>query len=216
MKKYNSDRVKSFKEIYSNNIINYYQSSSSNKLSFDELDEDNLFSDKESEECDNNETNNLYIISYPDKKKKKNSKVSAGVIPVKDEFFSKALLSILGEENKDIISPIKDDYYAGINRKLHINNFNIKDEIKPKSNLNKIPFKTQISCNINDHKNLKVNFMEVKEKRSSLMPKFQFRKKNKHVTFTPNKIIREEVSQEKALRYSDSYKKLQKKVIIDD
>ncbi len=58
--------------------------------------------------------------------------------------------------------------------------------------------------------------MEVKEKRSSLMPKFQFRKKNKHVTFTPNKIIREEVSQEKALRYSDSYKKLQKKVIIDD
>jgi hypothetical protein len=70
MKKYNSDRLRSIKEKYLNNINNYYHSNSSNKISFDEKDED-LFSDKESENNEsNNNDNNIFIITSPQQKKK--------------------------------------------------------------------------------------------------------------------------------------------------
>ena len=74
MKKYNSDRLRSIKEKYLNNINNYYHSNSSNKISFDEKEED-LFSDKESENNDsNNNDNNIFIITSPQQKKKEKFK----------------------------------------------------------------------------------------------------------------------------------------------
>ena len=208
MKKYNSDRLRSIKEKYLNNIINYYHSNSSNKISFDEKDED-LFSDKESENNEsnnNNNDNNIFIITSPQQKKKKNSKASAGTF-IKDEIFAKILFAILGEDNKGIVSPIKDDSSAGWKKAEHKKD-NLKEKIvdnKPKkNNLKKYPFRTQKSFNMDEPKKFQVNDVQVKKKRSSFMTPFKFNFNKKHVRFTNDK---NEINEEDSPRNSDTSKK---------
>ena len=206
MKKYNSDRLRSIKEKYLNNINNYYHSNSSNKISFDEKDED-LFSDKESENNEsNNNDNNIFIITSPQQKKKKNSKASAGAL-FKDDIFVKIVFAILGEDNKEIVSPFKDDSSAGWKK-----NEKKKDNSKEKiinnepddNNLKKFPFRTQKSFNMDEPKKFQVNDVKVKKKRSSFMTPYKFNFNKKHVKFFNDK---NEINEEDSPRNSDSNKK---------
>ena len=178
------------------------------KISFDEKDED-LFSDKESENNEsnnNNNDNNIFIITSPQQKKKKNSKASAGTF-IKDEIFAKILFAILGEDNKGIVSPIKDDSSAGWKKAEHKKD-NLKEKIvdnKPKkNNLKKYPFRTQKSFNMDEPKKFQVNDVQVKKKRSSFMTPFKFNFNKKHVRFTNDK---NEINEEDSPRNSDTSKK---------
>ena len=210
MKKYNSDRLRSIKEKYLNNINNYYHSNSSNKISFDEKDED-LFSDKESENNEsNNNDNNIFIITSPQQKKKKNSKASAGAL-FKDDIFVKIVFAILGEDNKEIVSPFKDDSSAGW-KKSEKKKDNSKEKIinnePDDNNLKKFPFRTQKSFNMDEPKKFQVNDVKVKKKRSSFMTPYKFNFNKKHVKFFNDK---NEINEEDSPRNSDSNKKDQKK-----
>ena len=210
MKKYNSDRLRSIKEKYLNNINNYYHSNSSNKISFDEKDED-LFSDKESENNEsNNNDNNIFIITSPQQKKKKNSKASAGAL-FKDDIFVKIVFAILGEDNKEIVSPFKDDSSAGW-KKSEKKKDNSKEKIinnePDDNNLKKFPFRTQKSFNMDEPKKFQVNDVKVKKKRSSFMTPYKFNFNKKHVKFFNDK---NEINEEDSPRNSDSNKKEQKK-----
>ena len=213
MKKYNSEIIKSFKEKYLNNVINYYHSNSSNKVSFNESDEDSILSEKESE---NTDSNNIILITTPVNKKKKNSRASIGISPLKDDIFSKALIAILGEDTENILFPIKNDYYSGMNKgekNENINN-NINNKNNLQNNINKISFRPKKSCNFDEPKALEFNPIKVKKKRSSLMApsfKFQFKNKNKHVTFTENYEIPEELPEEKPYKYNSAEKRLIRK-----
>jgi hypothetical protein len=181
MKKNNSEQIKSSKEKYLNNIINYYNSSSSHKLSINESDEDSLFSDKETDnnKSNNNEATNIFVT--PDQKKKKGSKVSTGTFIIKDDdFFSKVLLAILGEDNIDILFPVEENQFNLLNNKINNNNEDI-------NKIDNNPFKCMKSCKITEPKELETKPVETKKKRSSLMPTFRDRKKNKHVTFSQKK-----------------------------
>jgi hypothetical protein len=113
MKKYNSDRLRSIKEKYLNNDMN---SNSINKISLDEKDE-KFLSDKDSENnySNNNESNDIFIITAPRKRRKKNSKASTGITPIKHEIFVKILLSILGKDNRDSSSQIKENSSRELN-----------------------------------------------------------------------------------------------------
>ena len=206
MKKYNSDRLRSIKEKYLNNINNYYHSNSSNKISFDEKDED-LFSDKESENNEsNNNDNNIFIITSPQQKKKKNSKASAGAL-FKDDIFVKIVFAILGEDNKEIVSPFKDDSSAGW-KKSEKKKDNSKEKIinnePDDNNLKKFPFRTQKSFNMDEPKKFQVNDVKVKKKRSSFMTPYKFNFNKKHVKFFNDK---NEINEEDSPRNSDSNKK---------
>ena len=206
MKKYNSDRLRSIKEKYLNNINNYYHSNSSNKISFDEKDED-LFSDKESENNEsNNNDNNIFIITSPQQKKKKNSKASAGAL-FKDDIFVKIVFAILGEDNKEIVSPFKDDSSARW-KKSEKKKDNSKEKIinnePDDNNLKKFPFRTQKSFNMDEPKKFQVNDVKVKKKRSSFMTPYKFNFNKKHVKFFNDK---NEINEEDSPRNSDSNKK---------
>ena len=184
MKKNNSDQIKSSKEKYLNNIINYYNSSSSHKVSINESDEDSLFSDKETDnnKSNNNEATNIFVT--PETKKKKGSKVSTGTFIIKDDdFFSKVLLAILGEDNIDILFPMEENQFNLLNNCINNNN----EDINKKDNKENNSFKCMKSCKIAEPKDLKTKPVEIKKKRSSLMPAFRDRKKNKHVTFSQKK-----------------------------
>jgi hypothetical protein len=181
MKKNNSEQIKSSKEKYLNNIINYYNSNSCHKLSINESDEDSLFSDKEidNNKSNNNEATNIFVT--PDQKKKKGSKVSTGTFIIKDDdFFSKVLLAILGEDNIDILFPVEENQFNLLNNKINNNNEDI-------NKIDNNPFKYMKSCKITEPKELETKPVEIKKKRSSLMPTFRDRKKNKHVTFSQKK-----------------------------
>ena len=210
MKKYNSDRLRSIKEKYLNNINNYYHSNSSNKISFDEKEED-LFSDKESENNDsNNNDNNIFIITSPQQKKKKNSKASAGAL-FKDDIFVKIVFAILGEDNKEIESPIKDDSSTGWKKiKKKKDNFKeiIENNNSNENDLKKYPFRTQKSFNMDEPKKFQVNDVHVKKKRSSFMTPYKFNFNKKHVKFYNDK---NEINEEDSPRDSDTSKKSQKK-----
>jgi hypothetical protein len=185
MKKYNSDRLRSIKEKYLNNDMNY--SNSINKISLDEKDE-KFLSDKDSENnySNNNESNDIFIITAPRKRRKKNSKASTGITPINHEIFVKILLSILGKDNRDSSSHIKEDSSRELNhidknREDFIDKDNqIINTIKQKS------FKSLKSFN-EKSKNIKVN---IPKKRSSLISSLKINYKNinhnKHVTFTKN------------------------------
>jgi hypothetical protein len=185
MKKYNSDRLRSIKEKYLNNDMNY--SNSINKISLDEKKEE-LLSDKDSEinYSNNNESNDIFIITAPGKRRKKNTKASTGITPIKHEIFVKILLSILGKDNRDSSSHIKEDSSRELNhidknREDFIDKDNqIINTIKQKS------FKSLKSFN-EKSKNIKVN---IPKKRSSLISSLKINYKtinhNKHVTFTKN------------------------------
>ena len=184
MKKNNSEQIKSSKEKYLNNIINYYNSSSSHKVSINESDEDSLFSDKETDnnKSNNNEATNIFVT--PEHKKKKGSKVSTGTFIIKDDdFFSKVLLAILGEDNIDILFPIEENQFNLLNNSINNND----EDIYKKDNKEKYPFKFMKSCKITEPKEMKTKPVEIKKKRSSLMPTVRDRKKNKHVTFSQKK-----------------------------
>jgi hypothetical protein len=185
MEKYNSDRLRSIKEKYLNNDMNY--SNSINKISLDEKKEE-LLSDKDSEinYSNNNESNDIFIITAPGKRRKKNTKASTGITPIKHEIFVKILLSILGKDNRDSSSQIKEDSSRELN---HIDK-NGEDFIDKDNqiinNIKKIPFKSLKSFN-EKSKNIKVN---IPKKRSSLISSLKINYKNinhnKHVTFTKN------------------------------
>ena len=198
MKKNNSEQIKSSKEKYLNNIINYYNSSSSHKVSINESDEDSLFSDKEADnnKSNNNEATNIFVT--PENKKKKGSKVSTGTFLIKDDdFFSKVLLAILGEDNIDILFPMEENQFNLLNN--NINNIN-------GSNINN-PFRCMKSCKITEPKELKNKPVDIRKKRSSLMPTFRNRKKNKHVTFSQKKSdLSNELFQESLFRNSNQNK----------
>jgi hypothetical protein len=181
MKKNNSEQIKSSKEKYLNNIINYYNSNSSHKVSINESDEESLLSDKETDnnKSNNNETSNIFVT--PEHKKKKGSKVSTGTFIIKDDdFFSKVLLAILGEDSIDILFPMEENQFNLLNNKINNNN----DDINKIDNKTNPPFKFMKSCKITEPKELENKPVEIKKKRSSLMPTFRDRKKNKHVTFS--------------------------------
>ena len=209
MKKYNSDRLRSIKEKYLNNINNYYHSYSSNKISLDEKDED-LFSDKESENNEsNNNDNNIFIITSPQQKKKKNSKASAGAL-FKDDIFVKIVFAILGEGNKEFVSPIKEVSSTGWKKtEMKKNNLKEKIENNPKENyLKKYPFRTQKSFNMDEPKKFQVNDVKVRKKRSSFMSPYKFNFNKKHVKFYNDK---NEINEEDSQRDGDARKKNQKK-----
>ena len=187
MKKYNSDRIRSIKEKYFNSNINKDNSISSNKISLDEKDEDFL-SDKES---DNNDSNDIFIITAPRKRRKKNAKTSTGITPIKDGMFFKILLSILGKDNEKSISHIKEESSIELNHidKNRVDFIDKDDEIS--NNIKKFPYKSKKSFNNEKSKNMKVNKVKIPKKRSSLISSFKINYRNinhnKHVTFTKNK-----------------------------
>ena len=182
MEKYNSDRLRSIKEKYLNNDMNY--SNSINKISLDEKKEEFLC-DKDSENnySNNNESNDIFIITAPRKRRKKNSKASTGITPINHEIFVKILLSILGKDNRDSSSHIKEDSSRELN---HIDK-NREDFIDKDNqiinNIKKIPFKSLKSFN-EKSKNVKIN---IPKKRSSLISSLKINyNHNKYVTFTKN------------------------------
>ena len=92
------------------------------------------------------------------------------------------------------------------------NNINNKNNLQ--NNINKISFRPKKSCNFDEPKALEFNPIKVKKKRSSLMApsfKFQFKNKNKHVTFTENYEIPEELPEEKPYKYNSAEKRLIRK-----
>ena len=192
MKKYHSYKLRSIKEKYLNDVINYCRSNSSHKLSLDKKEEDSL-GDKDSDNNDsnNNESNNIFIITTPGKTEKKNSKGSFRITSIKDDMFVKILLAILGEDNGELSSPIKNDSSMELNhsdkKDKKENNLNNKDN-QQNNNIKKNPFKSLKSFNM-DKSNL-INPNSTKKKRSSLRSPFKlnFNKdrilgNKRHVTF---------------------------------
>ena len=195
MKKYHSYKLRSIKEKYLNDVINYCRSNSSHKLSLDKKEEDSL-GDKDSDNNDsnNNESSNIFIITTPGKAKKKNSKGSFRITSIKDDMFVKILLAILGEDNGELSSPIKNDSSMELNhsdkKDIKGNNLNNKDsqQINKINNIKKIPFKSLKSFNMDNENIIKTSSMQ--KKRSSLRSPFKlnFNKdkvysSRRHVTF---------------------------------
>ena len=179
MKKYNSYKLRSIKEKYLNDIINYCRSNSSHKLSLDKKEDDSL-GDKDSDNNDsnNNESNNIFIITTPGKAKKKNSKGSFRITSIKDDMF-KILLAILGEDNEELSSPIKNDSSMELNHSDKKGDNLDKKDIQQTNKIKKIPFKTQKSFNIDQSNLMKTN--SINKKRSSLMSPFKMNfNKNRH------------------------------------
>ena len=189
MKKYHSYKLRSIKEKYLNDVINYCRSNSSHKLSLDKKEEDSL-GDKDSDNNDsnNNESNNIFIITTPGKDKKKNSKGSFRITSIKDDMFVKILLAILGEDNGELTSPIKNDSSMELNHSdKKENNLNNKDN-QQINNIKKIPFKSLKSFNMDNENIIKTGSLQ--KKRSSLRSPFKlnFNKDRtystrRHVTF---------------------------------
>ena len=179
-KKSYSAEVKSLKEKYRNN------SNSNHKLYIDEDEEENISSDDK--ECENNVTK-LYLVTNPQiNLKKKNKKETSHITPTKDNIFSKAINAVLGEENKEKFKPNKNDIDK-------INKINNK---KNNKDFNKFKFR-KISSNIANDKNILNNNLYKKlGKRSSFSNtlKFEFKNRNRHVTFTEEKDENVETKQE--------------------
>ena len=157
-KKSNSAKVKSLKEKYRNSI-NFY-SNTVNKISLEDEEEESITSEKES---DNNSSNEF--LSPQIAHKKKDSKIIPTITPTKEEIFSKAIKSILSNENNEFKKP---------------NN-------KKNNSINKYKVNKKISNNnLTQTKSIALNADKLKKKRSSLCPRlnFQYKNKNKHVTFT--------------------------------
>ena len=122
----------------------------------------------------------------------------------------KIVFAILGEDNKAIVSTIKDDSSAGW-IKIEKKKDNLKEKIannKPKiNNLKKYPFRTQKSFNMDEPKKFQVNDVQVKKKRSSFMTPFKYNFNKKHVKFFNDK---NEINEEDSPKNSDTSKKDQK------
>ena len=197
MKKYHSYKLRSIKEKYLNDVINYCRSNSSHKLSLDKKEEDSL-GDKDSDNNDsnNNESNNIFIITTPGKTEKKNSKGSFRITSIKDDMFVKILLAILGEDNGELSSPIKNDSSMELNHsdKKDKNKINLDNKDNQQNNKNKkIPFKSLKSFNMDNANIIKTN-SSIQKKRSSLRSPFKlnFNKdktysRRRHVTFKKNR-----------------------------
>jgi hypothetical protein len=186
MKKYNSDRLRSIKDKYLNNGMNY--PNSNNKIPFDEKDEDFL-SEKDS---DNNDSNDIFIITASRKRRKKNYKASTEITSIKNEIFVRILLSILGKDNRDSISHIKEDPSIELNHIDKNREDFIEKDNQTTNNIKKNRFRSLKSFNNGEPKKMKVNHVNVPKKRSSLISSLKVNYRsinhNKHVTFTQNNI----------------------------
>ena len=189
MKKYHSYKLRSIKEKYLNDVINYCRSNSSHKLSLDKKEEDSLCDkDSDNNDSNNNESSNIFIITTPGKTKKKNSKGSFRITSIKDDMFVKILLAILGEDNGELSSPIKNESSMGLNHNdKNENNLNNKDN-QQIDNIKKYPFKSLKSFNIDKSNIIQTN--SIQKKRSSLRSPFNFNfnkdkyySNRRHVTF---------------------------------
>ena len=132
-------------------------------MSLDDDEEESVSSDKESDNSDSNVS-----LSPPVVAKKKNSKVMPEITPIKEDLFTKTIIAFLMDEDIQIGRSGKNNNSISkykINKK--ISNNNLQKPIK----------------------NIEINKDRLKGKRSSLCPgfKFQFKNKNRHVTFTQKK-----------------------------
>ena len=176
-KKSYSAEVKSVKEKYRNNSNEYLNLN--RKMTFEFYDEESLTSDKESE----NNLDSVYLVTSPhlNNTKKKNSKVMSEITPTKEEIFSRAILSFLGDESTEMATPNKDN----IHRKNRLNS-------SKRCNQNVgILIKNNIASNNEEPKDEKekINKPKKKIKRSSMLTtmKVQIKNKSKHVTFIQEK-----------------------------
>jgi hypothetical protein len=180
VKKSNSAKVKSLKEKYRNSLNYYLNANAPQKLSLDDddedEDEDSGTSDKESENLNSNLVLNPHVVTA-----RKNSKIITDLIPTKADLFTKAIISFLQDEEK-----------AGLFKKTKpkVNKSASRKKNKKKS-INNISKSTNLGIN-------KINKDNLKGKRSSLCPaiKFQFKNRNKHVTFHKKKTIDTQVIEE--------------------
>ena len=160
-KKSFSTKVKSLKERYRNSI-NYYFNPV-NKISLDYDEEDSIISDKES-----NRNNSIEYLSPQFGKKNKDAKILTLLPQTKEEIFSKAIRSILSNENMERRN--------SKNSNNSISKYRVNKIISSKN-------MTQLKNSIGEKKSKK-------GKRSSLLCpglKFQIKNKKKHVTFTQQK-----------------------------
>ena len=156
-KKSNSAKVKSLKEKYRNSI------NLDSKISLEDEEEESITSDKESDNTPSNE-----FLSPQLARKKKDSKIIPAITPTKEEIFWRAIKSILSNENNRFDKP---------------NN-------KKTNSINKYKFNKKISNNnLTQTKHIELYKDKFRLKRSSLCPRFnfQYKNKNKHVTFTQRK-----------------------------
>ena len=162
-KKSNSAKVKSLKEKYRNSANLYLYSNPTDKISLDDEEEESVSSDKESDNSDSNG-----YLSPPVVTKKKNSKIMPEITPLKEDLFTKTIIAFLIDED------------IQINTKSGKNN----------NSISKYKINKKISNNhLEKPKNIEICKDNLKGKRSSLCPgmKFQFKNKNRHVTFTQKK-----------------------------
>ena len=157
-KKSNSLKVKSLKEKYRNSANVYLNSYLKNKISLEDDEEEDESSEKESENSDSN----LSSISPQVATKKNNTKIIPDLTAIKDDLFAKTIIAFLLDENIDI-----------------------KNSNKNNNSISKYKVNKIISNHNEEPKNMEANKNKKKVKRSSLCPgiKFQFKNKNKHVTF---------------------------------
>ena len=158
-KKSNSTKVKSLKEKYRNSIN--YCPQMANKITLDDdEEEDSITSDKESE---NNDSKGFLSPQFA--KKKKSSKIVAVIPPTKEQIFSKAIKSILSNDDNET-----------------------KDTNKNNNSISKYKINKQINDNsIQQNNNIGIHKPKVRSKRSSLCPGIRYQNKNKHVTFNQRK-----------------------------
>ena len=158
-KKSNSTKVKSLKEKYRNSIN--YCPQMANKITLDDdEEEDSITSDKESE---NNDSKGFLSPQFA--KKKKSSKIVAVIPPTKEQIFSKAIKSILSNDDNET-----------------------KDTNKNNNSISKYKINKQINDNsIQQNNNIGTHKPKVRSKRSSLCPGIRYQNKNKHVTFNQRK-----------------------------
>jgi len=146
------------------NSLNYYLHTNPTNKLCEDEDESCVSSDKESENTDSNLFLTPKVVT-----KKKNSKISE-ITPIKEDIFSKAMIAFLMEENND-------------------RNNNKNHSSTHYKNIKKIS-KAEIEAPRN------AEIIRNRGKRSSLCPRmnYQFKNKNRHVTFTQRKSDKDSIT----------------------
>ena len=146
------------------NSLNYYLHTNPTNKLCEDEDESCVSSDKESENTDSNLFLTPKVVA-----KKKNSKISE-ITPIKEDIFSKAMIAFLMEENND-------------------RNNNKNHSSTHYKNIKKIS-KAEIEAPRN------AEIIRNRGKRSSLCPRmnYQFKNKNRHVTFTQRKSDKDSIT----------------------